>query len=179
MHEAAKEYGGALFDLAGDECLQDRLLTETRQLDALLAKYPLYMRLLSDPSVPKSERTAQAREALEGQFHSFLVNFVCVLIEAGRADTLRDCFKVYEDLFCKANGICRADVFSAVTLSDAQKETLRLRLEQRMGKRMELRFHTDPALIGGVRVSMDGALFDGTVRFKLDQLRDTLSAVTL
>ena len=80
MREAAKEYGTALYSLAADEGLEDRFLTETRQLDALLEKFPTYQKMLADPSVPKGERVAQAKEALVGRFHSYFVNFVCVLI---------------------------------------------------------------------------------------------------
>ena len=179
MREAAKEYGTALYALAAEEGLESRFLEETKQLDALLEKYPTYLQMLSDPSIPKKERAAQAKEALTGHFHSFLVNFVCVLIEAGRAGCLRECVKVYDALYCEAHGICRADVYSAVVLSVEQKETLKHTLEKKTGKRIELLFHLDPSLIGGVRVAMDGELFDGTVRFKLDRLRDSLSAVTL
>ena len=179
MREAAKEYGTALYSLAADEGLEDRFLTETRQLDALLEKFPTYQKMLADPSVPKGERVAQAKEALVGRFHSYFVNFVCVLIEAGRADCLRECFSVYDALYSEAHGICRADVYSAVSLSDAQKEALRHTLEKKTGKRVELLFHIDPSLFGGVRVAMEGELYDGTVRFKLDRLRDALSAATL
>ena len=100
-------------------------------------------------------------------------------IEAGRAECLRECFKVYDTLYSEAHGICRANVYSAVSLSDAQKEALRHTLEKKTGKRVELLCHIDPSLLGGVRVAMEGELFDGTVRFKLDRLRDALSAVTL
>ena len=61
MREAAKEYGAALYGLAVDEGLEDRFLTETRQLDALLEQYPTYQKMLADPSIPKGERVAQRK----------------------------------------------------------------------------------------------------------------------
>ena len=179
MHEAAKEYGTALFALACEQHLEQELLEQSRELLALLEKHPAYVCLLSDPSVAKQQRVAQAKEAFEGRVHPFLMNFVCVLIEAGRAQALLDCIKVYERLYCEANGIGYARVYSAVALSEAQQRALCATLAAKTGKKVELTLHVDPSLIGGVRVSMDGVLYDNTVRFKLDQLRDTLSAVTL
>ena len=59
MSEAAKEYARALDELAVEEHLEERLLAETRAVRAVFMQNPAYARLLSNPEIPKAERTAR------------------------------------------------------------------------------------------------------------------------
>lgn len=67
-----------------------------------------------------------------------------------------------------ANGIVVADVLSAYPLADElKKEVARL-----VGaKDLQLRETIDPSVLGGMRVSVPGQRFDGTIRHKLEALK--------
>ena len=88
MTETAKMYGGSLYDLAAEEGLETRILGELDEVQQLLKQNPDYLRLLSTPSIPKKERCGLLDEALRGQVHLYVLNFLKILCEKG---TLRSC----------------------------------------------------------------------------------------
>ena len=85
----------------------------------------------------------------------------------------------YERIYCERYGIITADIQSAVPLSDAQKSRLREKLSALTGKTVELSCKVDPALIGGIRLTVNNTLFEGSVRAKLDQMRASLASLTI
>lgn len=64
----------------------------------------------------------------------------------------------------------RVVISSATPLSDAMKEKILAEVEKRWGDRYVVDYHVDPAVIGGIRLEVDEAVFDTTFRTRLDQL---------
>ena len=83
MTETAKMYGGSLYDLAAEEGLETRILGELDEVQQLLKQNPDYLRLLSTPSIPKKERCGLLDEALRGQVHLYVLNFLKKLNNEG------------------------------------------------------------------------------------------------
>lgn len=67
-----------------------------------------------------------------------------------------------------------ADVVTAVPLSRAQQERLEQVLRQRLGREVDLNLVIDPAVMGGVKITVAGQVMDGTVATQLAQLRSAL-----
>ncbi len=179
MSDAAKEYGGALFALAEEEGISDQILADVRAVRELLKEEPGYLKLLSTVSILKSDRVALIDQAFSGNVHPYLCSFLKLLTERGHSSTILSCCDVYEDLYCEANHIIRADVISAVPLTEEQKQRLQDTLNRRTGKNVEIAYEIDPNLIGGMKVTVDGTLLEDTIRARLDHFRDKLDKITL
>jgi F-type H+-transporting ATPase subunit delta len=67
-----------------------------------------------------------------------------------------------------------AEVTSAVPLDDAQKERLAQALSKVTGKQVEVLVVVDPYVLGGLTARIGDRVIDGTVRTRLQQLRDIL-----
>lgn len=179
MSDVAKVYGEALYSLAADEGTEDDLLVGLRELDLAVREHPGYLSMLSSPTWPEEERKRLIAQAWEGHLPPSLLHFLYVLTDHRRMAALPSVIAAYETLYREAHHISVAKVSSAVPLSDAQRETLRLRLEQKTGGRVELDCRVDPALIGGLRVEMNGLRFEGTVRARLDEMKEILADTVL
>lgn len=179
MTEFAKLYGGSLYDLAAEEGLDERILGELDETVSLLAANPDYLRLLATPSIPKKERCALLDEALQGAVHPYLLNFLKLLCEQGAVRELTGCVRAYHLRFNQAHGVLEATAVSAVALSEAQADQLKQKLETATGKRIDLVTKVDPAVLGGIRLEMDGTLLDGTVQNRLASLRSRIAEATL
>ena len=64
----------------------------------------------------------------------------------------------------------KAKATSATSLSEEQSRLLREKLEKVTGKAILLETAVEPSLIGGMRVLINGRVWDGSVRGRLQEL---------
>lgn len=174
MTQLTKEYAQALFALAGENEALDEV---SASLDAVLQVFsenPLYKDLLSSPGISKDERVAAIDEAFSGRINEFVVSFLSLLCERGRIAVFEDCVKEFKLLCDFANQISTARVVSAVELTPSQTEALRKKLEKMCGHSVRLETVCDKTLLGGMVVTVDGKVIDGSVKHKLHELKDVM-----
>lgn len=172
-------YGQSLFDLATEENLTDQLLPQLEMIRQIFAENPDYIRLLSEPSIPRNERLKLLDDAMRGQVHIYILNLLKILLEN---DLLRDfgaCVKRFRALYYEANGIAEAVVTSAVALTGEQAAQLTEKLVRITGKKIILTQKVDASVLGGLRVEVDGRLLDGTVTGRLDEIRKKVNRVII
>ena len=179
MTETARMYGGSLYDLAAEEGLDERILGELDGVTALLNGDAEYLHLLSIPSIPKKERCGLLDEALRGQVHLYVLNFLKILCEKGTLRELGGCTRAYRIRYNEAHGILEATATSAIALTKEQTAALHQKLEALTGKTIDLQTKVDPAVLGGIRLDIEGTELDGTVRSRLAGLRSSIAAATL
>ena len=178
MTETAKMYGGSLYDLAAEEGLETRILGELDEVQQLLKQNPDYLRRASS-SIPKKERCGLLDEALRGQVHLYVLNFLKILCEKGTLRELSGCARAYRIRYNQAHGILEATAISAVPLTEQQRTALHAQLESLTGKTIDLKTKVDAKVLGGIRLDIEGTELDGTVQNRLASLRRDIAAVTL
>ena len=179
MTEIARMYGGSLYDLAAEEGLETRILGELDEAAALFKANPEYLHLLSTPSIPKKERCALLDEALRGQVHLYVLNFLKILCEKGTLRELPGCARAYRVRYNQAHSILEATATSAIPLTKAQTEALHDKLEKLTGKQINLHTKVDATVLGGLRLDIEGTELDGTVQNRIASLRSSIASVTL
>ena len=171
MSKAGDLYGQSLYDLAAEENLTDDILGEMEAVKGIFKENPEYITLLSEPSVPKNERLKLVDESLGGSLTPYHLNFIKILIEKGLLREYSACYKRFRKSYNESHGIADALVTTAVALSDAQLSQLKEKLEKISGKKVLLNQKVDADILGGVRVDLEGQLFDGSVKGRLSELR--------
>ncbi|MCD8083524.1 MAG: ATP synthase F1 subunit delta [Clostridiales bacterium] len=171
MTDSARLYGGSLYDLAAQEGLTERLMEEAAVADGLFRENEDYIRLLSEPSIARTERLDLLDKAFGGKVHPYLLNFLKILCENGMMREYSGCYKEYRRRYNEANGIAEAVVTSAVALTETQKSALVKKLEHISGKKVLLTERVSPEILGGLRVELEGRQMDGTIEGRLSGLR--------
>jgi F-type H+-transporting ATPase subunit delta len=69
-----------------------------------------------------------------------------------------------------------AEVRSAVPLDEAQRAELATALSKATGKTVELKVLVDPSVLGGVYAKVGDTVIDGTVRRRLELLKEQVKA---
>ena len=82
---------------------------------------PDYIEFLASPAIPMSERAAAVDEAFGGM-PEYVVSFIKLLCENGKARTIFGCIDEYEKLAHVFSNRTSAVVYSAVELNEMQKE---------------------------------------------------------
>ena len=179
MTQTAQNYADALYELAADEGLVEKLYAQLGEVQSIFQANPDYVRLLSAPNLPKAERLAALDRAFGAQAHPYLLSFLKLLCERGHIRELDNCALRFHRRRNADLGILDATAVTAVPLRPALLEKLRQRLSALTGKQVHLRNRVDPAVLGGVRLEYDGNALDGTVRSRLSGIEKTLSETVL
>ena len=104
-----------------------------------------------------------------------VLSFLCLLTEKGRMGIFHETLKEYGKLDDLRRRVTEARVVTAHPLSEEEKARLTQRLSSVCGKQVEASFEVDGALLGGVLVEMDGRTYDGSLRFRLQDVKDEIS----
>ena len=178
MTNTARLYGGSLYDLAAEEGILDELMEQTTELRQVFRENPDYLQLLSEPSIAKNERLGLIDQAFGGQLQKYLVNFVKLLCERGLLWEYAGCCEEFARRYDVDHNIARAEVTSAVALTEQQTEALTRKLEKISGKNIRLTARTDPSVLAGLRVELEGKLLDGTVQGRLSGISRSLGQIS-
>ena len=175
---AARRYAEAAFEIAQRD---DSIDAWRRELEAAAAVVgdERVARYLSNPAVPLAERAALVEKALGKAVSRPVLNLVLLQLRRGRIEELPQVAAEFRRLDNARQGITEASATAAAELTPAEVEAITRRLEQLTGGRVELDVQVDPSLLGGVVVRVGDRLIDGSVRGRLERLRNRLVAGTL
>jgi len=95
--------------------------------------------------------------------------------ERGRADHLLEIVAAYQTLVDTELGRARAQVRTAVALTDGEKRQLSGKLEHALGKRIILEEQVDATLLGGFIAQVGSLIFDGSLDGQLARMRQRLA----
>lgn len=168
-------YAQALYSLCQEEAVTEQVLQQLEALQTAFAQEPDYLRLLATPNLSKAERCQLLDDSFRGKVHDYVLNFLKLLTEKGYARQFDDCVRQYRDIYNENHGIVSVVVTTAVEMTQAQKDKLLAKLEANTGKQVQLNCRVEPACVGGVRLDYDGKRIDGTVRNRLDAMKELLS----
>lgn len=174
----ANQYAKALLEVAqaagGAQAAEAALVELRRFAEILRSSRDLRMALLS-PVVGHDQKVRVIDRLCDAVGAGRTVrNFLNVVTVKRRLALLDEICSRYQALLDEAEGIVRAEVRSAVTMSDAQRSALEGALRRSTIAQLRCGYQVDPSLVGGVAVRIGSTIYDGSVRGRLDALRRQL-----
>ncbi len=103
-----------------------------------------------------------------------LRNLIAVLISHNRVAHVAEVAEGYRRLLQEQMGIHPAEITTARELDAKEREALLAEVGKLAGGRVEASFKIDAAILGGTMVRIGSTVYDGSVRGRLERLRDTL-----
>jgi F-type H+-transporting ATPase subunit delta len=174
--ERAKEYATALFMIAVEQNEAKKFAAALETAAKSLREAPDYLEFLCAPNISMSERIASLQTVFEGRIPEDVLSFLNLLCEKGRVRSLETCLHEYMKLYNESKAISWAHVKSAIPLTSEQKTALRLKLEKQSGRNVLLECSIDNTLIGGIVVEMDGKILDGSIRRRLQEVKEVMNS---
>lgn len=165
-------YASALFQVVRAEGEIDRVEDELYRFGKLLDTNHELKQALSDQSIDKDQRKKVLNELLEGKVSPHTLGLLGFVVEQGRARQLPQILSELSSLAAEARDAVVAEVRSAIPLDEQQKTQLAAALSKATGKKVELKVLVDPDVIGGVVAKVGDTVIDGTVRRRLEQLKE-------
>lgn len=170
---AAKRYADALFDVAKAKGQVESVEQEYAGVVAALREHPELNNILLHPSISQDVKKQQFIGLFEGHVSALVLNFLQVLFDARRQDTIEDIYEEYVRLVDTYRGVVKAQVETAVPLTEEELTTLKNTLGAN-GKQVKVSATVNPALIGGAKVRVGDRVLDYSVAGQLERFRQTL-----
>jgi F-type H+-transporting ATPase subunit delta len=169
---AVSTYAGALFEAARERGELEEVLSDLGEFVAALHDSQELRLFYYGGQVPERQKR-RAIDGLTEGMNTSTTNFLKVLVDNGREEILEEVLGRYEQLVKEHLGRIEVEVTTAVELSEEQLDGLRERLARVLeGREVILETDVDPDLIGGAVFRFGGRLMDGSVRGRLESLRE-------
>ncbi len=177
MSALGRRYAKALLDLAREQGEVDTVLRDVGSLSDAWKSSQDLRDIVQNPTIPRPALKASVDAVMEKLGSSKIVrNTVNLLADKGRLGHLDEVLAELDALAEAETGRVRVEVVSAKPLADAYYARLVEKLKRVTDREVVLVKKEDPSLIGGVITRIGDQLFDGSIRNRLSELRETLLA---
>jgi F-type H+-transporting ATPase subunit delta len=129
---------------------------------------------LTDPQLPVARKGSVIQDLLERKALPTTQALVLAAVVAGRAADLEQIVDRFVELAVAEREHEVAEVRTAVPLSEADVDRLTEALSRATRKNVEVKVVIDPDVMGGIVTKMGDLVIDGSIRHRLDQLREQI-----
>lgn len=169
----ARRYAEAAFEVAQRDGTIEQWRSELEAAATVIGDERA-LAALANPSLPIDQRAAAVSGLLGGVASGPVQNLIQLLLRRGRIEELGRVASEFRRLDDRRQGITHATVTSAAPLTSDEVQALTARLQASTGGRVVLDTEVDESLLGGLVVRVGDRLIDGSVRGRLERLRNQL-----
>jgi len=173
----AMRYATALFELAREKGVLERVEADVARIDATLAA-PGGSTWLFDARVSEADKRRRLDELAVG-LQPLTKNFLRLLLDKRRIGVLREIGAAFRRNVLAERNATEGVVESARPLGPGEMAELSAALGRLLGKTVDLEQRPAPGLVAGVRVFVDNKLIDQSAAGRLQELRGRLMGARL
>jgi len=170
----AKRYAKALFELAQDKNLLEDVSREMHDLQNALSNSSELLEFVVNPILTKEEKKLAIRRLFEKQINPFVFNFLLFLVEKRRLNMLKPICEVFDELYLDYKNIADVQIVSAFAVDPGQSEAILQKLRTKFHKDMRVQVSTDQSLIGGIKLCLQGVVYDFSFKTQLEKFRQSI-----
>ncbi len=132
---------------------------------------------LFNPAIPADQRV-KVIDALAPRLHfgREVRNFLAVLLRHDRMKAVEEIVAAYRAELDRRRGISVVEVTSARVLDSGERHAMEQQVARLAGTEVRAHFREDGALLGGAVVRIGSTVYDGSVRGRLDRMKQELMA---
>jgi len=135
--------------------------------------------VMTSPGVsPKRKRAVIDRLAKAMDLSRLVRNTLFVLVDHHRLELIGELRHQFALALDEKLGLQRARISAAAPLTGEEEAAIASQLERLTDRRVRMQVEVDPDLIGGALARVGSTVYDGSVRGRLQGLRERLSAET-
>ncbi|HEU5348630.1 MAG TPA: ATP synthase F1 subunit delta [Ktedonobacterales bacterium] len=169
----SRRYAEAVFELGVAENAVDRWLQDLRLITEYFSDHRLIF-LLSEPNIQFARKALVVKDLLEGKVQPEALNLALLLVERGLVDLTSRVRDEFERKYNEFHQQIPARLVTAMPIDDQTRANVLADLQRLTGKRVLLEEQVDPHILGGAIARVGDTLIDGSVRRRLQLLRQQL-----
>lgn len=170
-----RRYAKALVKLAGNAGL-DKTGEEIRDLAGQYAASPEFQSMIIDPGHSRTQKSQVVGQIVDKLGYSDLIKkFARYLTSQGRFSIIEAVATSFERLSMEIQNKAKGSITVAEEISDEQLRDLEKKLSETTKKAVSLEVKVDPAIIGGAITQIGSLVLDGSIKNRLNLIRETIS----
>lgn len=175
----ALSYSRALLEAGKDKGLSQQDLlslgTELQSVSATIFNSPILKRALMSPVTESAKKVNIVEELLKTMSCSGMVSqLVRVMTEKGRLKYLPQISASFDQILLESAGGLLGHLVSADPMSESDLADLRNVFSTQLNKKVQFKVAVDPELMAGLKVTINGVTYDGSLKAQLKRLKSTL-----
>ena len=171
----AATYAEALFEAARDAGAVDAIAAEIAGFATAVEESHDLRQFLDNPEIEGRVKKEAVKE-LGSTANPITSNFLQVLIDRGRITEFPEIARAFAERVAAAEGRLEVEAVTAVPLPDDLRSRIVDEIARKTGRSVDLTESVDPEIVGGLVLRIGGAVVDGSVRHRIEELRAALSA---
>jgi F-type H+-transporting ATPase subunit delta len=172
---AAHHYARAAFDVARAHHDVAAWQTDLNQLERILTDEDVKL-ALENPRLDTGRKIGLALSLMPEGMDQTRLNFLKLLVLRRRTQLISQVRQEFESLVDEAEGRTEVELTVAVELSDEERRKLQAVLSEKSGSEVRVDVLVDPAILGGAIVRQGDHVTDGSIRRRLQEMRQELIA---
>lgn len=169
-----RRYALAYYQVADEKGKVDQYLQEFRELVDLIVTNADIIQLINNPQISTSRKQELIKDIFKGKVNDDLISFINIILAKKRIHTASGILAEVEKIYLENKNTVIAHVKTVVSLEDAEKEELVRKLKVKYNKNILLEEELDESIIGGVYVKVGDDIIDGTLKYKLGQIKELM-----
>lgn len=175
MHEYLdRRYALALYEIAEKKNNVDEYLRDLTEICNIFAENKDFYEVLKHPVINTTKKKQLFTDLFKGKIDDELLSFMIILIEKGRILQLKDILNQMENIDLERRNTIRGLVKTVVPLLDDELKQLKDIFEKKYEKTILFDTKVDKSLLGGVYVKVGNDVIDGTLKSKIDEMKDLM-----
>lgn len=170
--KAAARYAKSLIDLSTEQNALEDLKNDMVLFEEVVDNHSELEAILKNPIVPLDKKLGILNEVFGNKIHQITKSFLKLVVNKGRAGILFETAKQFISQYQSIKGIVKAEVTSAIALTEASKAEIVALVKKELGaKEVIVKEKVDEKLIGGFVLKVGDKQFDASIASGLSKLK--------
>jgi len=170
----SKRYAQALFEAGLELNKLKEFKDDFSFVTDILYRETELRNILSHPKVSKDEKKKLLNNIFNGRISIEILNFLYVLVDKRRESEIMEINREFIRLFNEHENLIEVTAITSVLMDDNIKNKLRITLENKLNKKVQLKNVVDKNIIGGVLLNIGNKVIDGTVKGQLLEIEKAI-----
>lgn len=178
VETVARRYATALADVVTKTTETDSVKAELKTWEQLIRGNVDLQTAFGNPAISLVDKEKVLNNLIEKTKPTkTTANFLRVLLRNGRLTEIGEINEKFASVLEERSGAVSAQIISARSLSEAEKAEMQMNLSKLTGKSVSLDFQIDETLIGGVVTRIGSTVYDGSVKTRLEELKQQMIGI--
>lgn len=172
MHEYLdKRYALAFYELAEERGKAEEYLNELAEIIKIIDENKELLQIIKHPDLSTSKKKQLFESIFKGKIEDSILSFLLIIIEKNRMLEIDGILEEVKKIHLNRNKTIDAYVETVVPLTKEERDALINNLQRKYNKTIVLKEQINKDIIGGVFVRVGNDVIDGTIKFKLEEMR--------